>query len=1026
MEKIPERKAEMARKKAYKASKMSDIEPTREGGDRVGPNKRSSLSLQSQLVLLLLSLLAPILFLQAALYHERLEGRRALVIQSNLEVARALAKTFDGFIQDVLSQELTMGMALTSSQPLPEADVNRILMGSKARYPAVRDFNFFDPQGRCLSSTNPALVGMDVSDREFFQEIAGGKAWAVGNLMLSRIGGEPIFSVSHGIRNEEGRLLGVASAAVSPERLNEELAIERKDEGRIGIFDKEGRLVYQYPGPALSWEQRSRTQDYENLQDALRGKEVSCIVSSIVDGTNRMVSQTPIVSIGWVAGAGVSESKALAPVFAPIKLHAFIFVLTTFVVFFIALLFSRKIFRPVKKLQEQVHQLGCGKLDHRIETGGAAELQNLARSFDIMAQKIRSREQDLLRVQDGLELSVRERTAELEKTNEVLKGEIAEHNRAREIIGLERKRLNSLLNNLPAFVFLMAGNYSIPFANRYYEERFGSPENRRCYTVHEQLSAPCAQCLSIDVLRTGKAREWEWTHLKSNRTYQVFGYPFTDTDGSPLVLVLGIDITDRKRAEEEIEALNADLSTIFNSVPATIWYKDTQNNFIRVNKAASDMVGARAEDIEGRSARELFPIDAAKYYADDLEVIRSGRPRFRIVETVRNYAGEIRWVETDKLPIKDASGNVTGVLVFAMDVTERQLAGQALRESEEKYRSLAETSTDYIMRYDKEGRHLYVNSACAAFAGISAEAFIGKTHRELGFDPDKSRVWEEKIREVFETATPRQWEFEFESTRGRSYLDWRLVPEFKDGKVETVLGVSRDITERVLAEEAVRQSEKELRALSSRLLSAQEEERRKIAADIHDSLSSSLSAVKIALENARSGLADQGTPADALDVPISWTQYAIDETRRMMTDLRPSILDDLGLVATISWFLRQYRSTHSNIFIEEEIGLEESVIPGDLRIVIFRIIQEAFNNSAKYSNAEYMGLSLLHADKRLDLLIEDNGDGFDLDEAFSKRDSGRGGLGLTSMKERAELSGGSFSIQSVIGAGTTLRASWPV
>ncbi len=153
-------------------------------------------------------------------------------------------------------------------------------------------------------------------------------------------------------------------------------------------------------------------------------------------------------------------------------------------------------------------------------------------------------------------------------------------------------------------------------------------------------------------------------------------------------------------------------------------------------------------------------------------------------------------------------------------------------------------------------------------------------------------------------------------------------------------------------------------------------------------------------------------------------QEAIEETRRIQMNLRPSILDDLGILATIGWFCREYESTYSAIRIREEIDIKEEEVADSLKTVIFRVLQEALNNIAKHSKADLVHLSLREMEGRIELVLKDNGQGFDLEKVLGS-ESPKRGLGLTSMRERTELSGGSFAIESAEGKGTIIRASWP-
>jgi signal transduction histidine kinase len=228
-------------------------------------------------------------------------------------------------------------------------------------------------------------------------------------------------------------------------------------------------------------------------------------------------------------------------------------------------------------------------------------------------------------------------------------------------------------------------------------------------------------------------------------------------------------------------------------------------------------------------------------------------------------------------------------------------------------------------------------------------------------------------------------------------------------------------------EERVQERTAELWRLSSQLLIAQEEERKRIALELHDGIGQNLSAIKYRVEGVL-GENDWPTAADratTLNPVISAVREAVEEVRRISMNLRPSILDDLGILATISWLCREMESTYSRIRIEKQINVQESQVPDPLKIVIYRILQEALNNMAKYSQANLVHLSLEVSDGSLELTVKDNGVGFDVAQVRSSSQFRRG-LGLASMKERTDLSGGAFSIESKKGQGTTVHVSWPV
>jgi signal transduction histidine kinase len=231
--------------------------------------------------------------------------------------------------------------------------------------------------------------------------------------------------------------------------------------------------------------------------------------------------------------------------------------------------------------------------------------------------------------------------------------------------------------------------------------------------------------------------------------------------------------------------------------------------------------------------------------------------------------------------------------------------------------------------------------------------------------------------------------------------------------------------ERTRTLERLREREDQLRKLSKELVDAQEDERRRISRELHDSIGSNLSAIKFALEDKLYRM--DGKEADSKGISlkeiITWIQNTIHENQRIYTDLRPSVLDDLGIIATVRWLCRRFQEVYSDIRVEVRLDLEEDLVPEPLKVVLYRIVQEALNNVAKHSGAKTVDISLSGTMEGLELTIKDDGMGFDMASAASNEAS-RLGLGLEGMRDRTELSSGRFELRSAPGEGTLIRSCW--
>jgi PAS domain S-box-containing protein len=389
----------------------------------------------------------------------------------------------------------------------------------------------------------------------------------------------------------------------------------------------------------------------------------------------------------------------------------------------------------------------------------------------------------------------------------------------------------------------------------------------------------------------------------------------------------------------------------------------------------------------------------------------------------------------------DPSDPRKGTITTIFDVSARKKAEEALRQSEEKYRKLYEesiraeeiyrsllnSSPDAIVIYDMQGRVKYVSDSFTRMFGWSLDELEG---RRIPYVPESEReVTKARIDAVVHAGIPSS---AFETSRftkdGRILQMSISASRYLDheGNPAGMLGILRDITERKQAEQALAQSEKQFRLLSAQLLTAQENERKRLAQELHDGIGQSLSAIKFRLDNILKQADPEMDPAqtEPIHAIIPLIQNTIEEIRRISMDLRPSILDDLGILATITWFCREFQATYSGIHIVKRISVEEQDMPEPLKIVIFRVLQEAINNVAKHSRAHQVRISLDKIDGKIELVIQDDGVGMDANGG-SAPETVRKGFGLASMRERTEQSGGAFTIERVDGTWTVIRYVWP-
>ncbi len=363
---------------------------------------------------------------------------------------------------------------------------------------------------------------------------------------------------------------------------------------------------------------------------------------------------------------------------------------------------------------------------------------------------------------------------------------------------------------------------------------------------------------------------------------------------------------------------------------------------------------------------------------------------------------------------------------------------ESMRRTGETLRALFQASPLAVIELDLNGGVLMWNPAAEQLFGWKKEEVLGLPNPIVPAGEQqealflRGRALQGESFAMLETIRQRK-------DGSLVPVSYSLAPLYdSEGKALGVMVVIADITERRRAEEALRRAHDELeirvqkrtqdlansqarlQQLASQLLIAQEKERKRVAVELHDGLLSELAAMKFLFEG-KLMLLEKGKLDDLSEFKRVSDILAtvIKDARGIMNNLHPSVLDELGLIAAINWLSGEYEKSYPHIKVQKQIQASEWEISDGVKFVIFRVLQEALNNFAKHGKGDRVDLLLSKSNCSFALTIRDNGQGFDVEKAQK-------GVGLESMRERVEISGGEFQIESILGHGTTIRAIWSI
>ncbi len=520
----------------------------------------------------------------------------------------------------------------------------------------------------------------------------------------------------------------------------------------------------------------------------------------------------------------------------------------------------------------------------------------------------------------------------------------------------------------------------------------------------------------------------------------------TRDENGRLTYITGVvrDITEQKLMEELLRQNEERFRTLAEAMPQQIWIADAQGRPEYANRRRTEYTGLSMEDVQAQGGwwSAVHPDDVVQMRASQDECVRGTRPVFEFEYRLRCAAdGQYRWFLGRAIPIRDSTGQIFRWLATSTDIHDQKRAEETLRRSHEeldqkvrertteleklakdlaasegRFRALVENINDIVYQTDAQGRVIYISPTVERY-GLQADQVIGRHISEFLHPEDRPKVLADFARTIstgrglptiFRVVTPKG-EFWCED-HGKLQLD-------KDGNPAGIAGVFLEITERVHAHQKLLEYQKQLRALVADLTVAEERERRRIAAGLHDDVGQMLIAAKIKLDQ----IAHTSDPSKVHVLQAEADRHldrVMSELHSLTFELVSPVLQRLGFAAAVDQLCEDVRS-HHGITITFDDDKKSKPLGAETEIILYHAVRELLRNVIRHAGAVNIRITFHRRDGEAEIIVEDDGKGFDIARAggtFGRK----GGFGLFTIRERMKHLGGRFEITSVAPRGTRI------